>query len=79
MELWQATQNLERKGAANNSKSFAWPEAVVVVMVAITPNHRVSERLILQVEREVGFLNVVDIITRGASSQPESAGVRIGT
>ena len=64
MELWQATQNLERKGAANNSKSFAWPEAVVGVMVAITPNHRVSERLILQVEREVGFLNVVDIITR---------------
>ena len=33
-------------------------------MVAITPTHRVSKRLILQMEREVGFLNYVDVMTR---------------
>ena len=54
------TQNLERKGAANNSKSFARSEVVIAVMVALTPTHRVVKRLILQMKREVGFLNFVD-------------------
>ena len=58
------TQNLERKGAANNSKSFARSEVVIAVMVAITPTHRVVKRLILQMKREVGFLNFVDVMTR---------------
>ena len=58
------TQNLERKGAANNSKSFARAGVVIAVMVALTPTHRVVKRLILQMKREVGFLNFVDIMTR---------------
>ena len=55
---------MERKGAANNSKSFAWSVVVIAVMVALTPTHRVVKRLILQMKREVGFLNFVDVMTR---------------
>ena len=58
------TQNLGRKGAANNSKSFARSVVVIAVMVALTPTHRVVKRLILQMKREVGFLNFVDVMTR---------------
>ena len=58
------TQNLERKGAANNSKSFARSEVVIAVMVALIPTHRVSKRLILQMEREIGSFKFVDIMTR---------------